>query len=130
MQIVHTQRQTHTSPENLPLPRCCSLSLPLSLRLSAPPGCQITFQDRLGYTFGPPVRGWHTYRKAGPVSSPSPWLTLKEVLNIPTPLSLRPVGHTAPQGYSAAAGDLFSCSAASSDHYYYYYYNYDSPVNR
>lgn len=59
--------------------------VPRGPAFAAPPCWRITFQDWLGYTFGP-VRSWHTYRKkACPVSSLSPWLILMEVLNIATP---------------------------------------------
>lgn len=74
MQIVHTQKQ-----KQVPRVALCP----------SRPG-QITFQDWVWFTFGP-IRGWHTYRKKpGPVSSLSPWLILKEVLNISAPLSLHP----------------------------------------
>lgn len=74
MQIVHTQKR-----KQVPRVALCP----------SRPG-QITFQDWVWFTFGP-ISGWHTYRKKpGNVSSLSPWLILKEVLNISAPLSLHP----------------------------------------
>lgn len=67
---LRTQRKTHKPPEAR------------ALSLSASQTWLITFQDWLGYTFGP-IRAWHTYRnKPCLVSSPSSWLSLKEVLNV------------------------------------------------